>query len=211
MAVAIAECTSVSMENRVFVSNRDTFLEFNVSKSQMYIAYYVYLIFNGDLALSNQLYLNYRTTVVDVHGMMTGTHVDFKRAFVRLVFRVVQSLDVMKTSLQAVIFGDLKDAFLGKFGVQSVKEPADRTRCPQHVGSHQRNQDFKPYHCWNGHHKLVWRKDNVILGNRRHDVRMRIRLAIMVLSKRVVHPYELNFIVYYRHRFGQRLVLHDVI
>ena len=125
MAVAIAECTPVSMENRVFVNNRDTFLEFNVSKSQMYIAYYVYLIFNGDLALSNQLYLNYRTTVSYVHGMLTGTHVDFKRAFVRLVFRVVQNIDVMKTSLQAVIFGNLKDAFLGKFDVQSVKEPAD--------------------------------------------------------------------------------------
>ena len=183
MAVAIAECTPVSMENRVFVNNRDTFLEFNVSKSQMYIAYYVYLIFNGDLALSNQLYLNYRTTVSYVHGMLTGTHVDFKRAFVRLVFRVVQNIDVMKTSLQAVIFGNLKDAFLGKFDVQSVKEPADRTRCPQHVGSHQRNQDFKPYHCWNGHHKLVGGKDNIISRDRGHDVRIGVRLAIVVLPK----------------------------
>ena len=79
---------------------------------------------------------------------------------------------------------------------------------PQYVWSHQREHNLQPNKHRNVSQKLVWRKDNVILGNRRHDVRMRIRRTIVVLSKRVVHPYELNFIVYYRHRFGQRFELH---
>ena len=75
--------------------------------------------------------------------------------------------------------------------------------------SHQRKHYLQPNKERNVSQKLVWGKHDVILGDRGHNVRMRSRSTIVVLPKRVVHPYELYFVVY-RNWFGQRFELHGV-